>query len=38
MGRLDEAEDVRAAVAALLSDECRWVTAQNIEASGGFRL
>jgi NAD(P)-dependent dehydrogenase (short-subunit alcohol dehydrogenase family) len=37
-GRLGEAGDIGAVVAALLSDDCRWVTAQNIEASGGYRL
>jgi NAD(P)-dependent dehydrogenase (short-subunit alcohol dehydrogenase family) len=38
LGRLGEPEDVGAAIAALLSDECRWVTAQHIEVSGGFGL
>ena len=27
-----------AAIAAVLSDDFRWVTGQNIEASGGARL
>jgi NAD(P)-dependent dehydrogenase (short-subunit alcohol dehydrogenase family) len=38
LGRLGEAEDVGAAIAVLLSDDCRWVTAQNVEVSGGFGL
>lgn len=36
--RLGESRDIAGVIAALLSDDCRWVTAQNIEASGGFRL
>lgn len=38
LGRLGEPEDLGDAVAALLSDDCRWVTAQDIEVSGGYRL
>jgi NAD(P)-dependent dehydrogenase (short-subunit alcohol dehydrogenase family) len=38
LGRLGEASDVGAAIAALLSDDFRWVTGQHIEASGGARL
>jgi NAD(P)-dependent dehydrogenase (short-subunit alcohol dehydrogenase family) len=38
MGRLGEANDVAAAIAAVLSDDFRWVTGQHIEASGGARL
>ena len=38
LGRLGEGDDVGKVVAALLSDECGWVTAQNVEASGGFNL
>jgi len=38
LGRLGEADDVGNVIAALLSDECRWITAENIEASGGFDL
>jgi NAD(P)-dependent dehydrogenase (short-subunit alcohol dehydrogenase family) len=30
--------DVGAAIAAVLSDDFRWVTGQHIEASGGARL
>jgi NAD(P)-dependent dehydrogenase (short-subunit alcohol dehydrogenase family) len=36
--RLGEAGDVGAAIAAVLSDDFRWVTGQHIEASGGARL
>ena len=38
LGRLGEASDVGAAIAAVLSDDFRWVTGQHIEASGGARL
>jgi NAD(P)-dependent dehydrogenase (short-subunit alcohol dehydrogenase family) len=38
LGRLGEASDVGAAIAVVLSDDFRWVTGQNIEASGGARL
>lgn len=38
LGRLGEADDIGKVVAALLSDECGWITAENIEASGGFNL
>ena len=38
LGRLGEAEDIGTAIAALLGDESRWITAQNIEVSGGFNL
>jgi len=37
-GRLGEPSDIGSVIAALASDEFRWVTGQNIEASGGFRL
>ncbi|MFD8805541.1 SDR family NAD(P)-dependent oxidoreductase [Streptomyces sp. NPDC059597] len=37
-GRVGEPEDVGALIATLLSDESRWVTAQNIEVSGGYDL
>src|SRR5262245_47870415 len=36
--RLGESADIGSVIAALASDEFRWVTGQNIEASGGFRL
>jgi NAD(P)-dependent dehydrogenase (short-subunit alcohol dehydrogenase family) len=38
LGRIGEADDIGRLIAALLSDEGAWVTAQNIEASGGFNL
>jgi NAD(P)-dependent dehydrogenase (short-subunit alcohol dehydrogenase family) len=38
LGRLGEPDDVGAAIAALLSADGRWITAQNIEVSGGFSL
>ena len=38
LGRLGEASDVGAVIAAVLSDDFRWVTGQHIEASGGARL
>ncbi|MFD8915540.1 SDR family NAD(P)-dependent oxidoreductase [Streptomyces sp. NPDC059575] len=37
-GRVGEPEDVGALIATLVSDESRWVTAQNIEVSGGYDL
>jgi len=36
--RLGQPEDIADAVAALLSADCRWITGQIIEASGGSRL
>ncbi len=36
--RLGEPEDVGAVIAALLSDAFGWVTGQEIEVSGGYRL
>jgi NAD(P)-dependent dehydrogenase (short-subunit alcohol dehydrogenase family) len=38
LGRLGEGDDVGKVIAALLSDECEWITGENIEASGGFNL
>lgn len=38
LGRMGEADDVGAVVAALLSDDFCWVTGQEIEVSGGYRL
>ncbi|QJI37961.1 SDR family oxidoreductase [Pseudomonas sp. ADAK13] len=38
MGRLGEAGDVGVVIASLLSDDFRWITGQNIEASGGVGL
>jgi NAD(P)-dependent dehydrogenase (short-subunit alcohol dehydrogenase family) len=38
LGRLGESDDIGKIVAALLSDDCAWITGENIEASGGFNL
>lgn len=38
LGRLGEADDIGKVIAALLSDDLGWVTGENIEASGGFRM
>ena len=38
LGRLGDGDDVGKVIAALLSDECGWITGENIEASGGFNL
>jgi NAD(P)-dependent dehydrogenase (short-subunit alcohol dehydrogenase family) len=38
LGRLGQADDVAAAIAAVLSEDFRWVTGQDIEVSGGARL
>jgi len=38
LGRFGETADIAAVVAFLSSDEGRWVTAQVIEASGGYKL
>ncbi|MGW2051491.1 SDR family NAD(P)-dependent oxidoreductase [Streptomyces sp. NPDC001858] len=38
LGRVGEPDDIGAMIATLLSDESRWVTAQNIEVSGGYHL
>lgn len=38
LGRFGETSDISAVVAFLASDEGRWVTAQVIEASGGYKL
>jgi NAD(P)-dependent dehydrogenase (short-subunit alcohol dehydrogenase family) len=38
LGRLGEPDDVGMVIAALLSEESHWVTAQNIEVSGGYNL
>jgi len=37
-GRLGEPDDVGRVIAALLTDDFAWVTGENIEASGGFKL
>jgi NAD(P)-dependent dehydrogenase (short-subunit alcohol dehydrogenase family) len=38
LGRLGEPEDVGAVIAALLSDDFRWMTGEEVEVSGGFAL
>ncbi|MFI5866485.1 SDR family NAD(P)-dependent oxidoreductase [Streptomyces sp. NPDC051546] len=38
LGRVGEPEDVGAMIATLLSQDSAWVTAQNIEVSGGYDL
>lgn len=38
LGRLGRPDDAGSAIAFLLSDGGRWVTAQNIEVTGGFNL
>ncbi len=38
LGRFGETSDIAAVVAFLASEEGRWVTAQVIEASGGYKL
>jgi NAD(P)-dependent dehydrogenase (short-subunit alcohol dehydrogenase family) len=38
LGRLGEPDDIGMVIAALLSPECRWITAQNIEVAGGYNL
>ncbi|MER6958489.1 SDR family oxidoreductase [Streptomyces sp. NPDC000618] len=38
LGRVGEPDDIGAMIATLVSDESRWVTAQNIEVSGGYNL
>ncbi|MFI7081133.1 SDR family NAD(P)-dependent oxidoreductase [Micromonospora sp. NPDC049903] len=38
LGRVGEPDDIGLAIAALLDDAGRWITAQDIEVSGGYRL
>jgi NAD(P)-dependent dehydrogenase (short-subunit alcohol dehydrogenase family) len=38
LGRLGEPDDIGIAIAALLSEEGRWITAQTIEVDGGYNL
>ncbi|WP_305786993.1 SDR family NAD(P)-dependent oxidoreductase [Symbioplanes lichenis] len=38
LGRLGEPDDVGRVIAALLSDDLAWITAQDIEVSGGYNL
>ncbi len=37
-GRIGQAEDIGLLIATLLSEDCRWVNAQRIEASGGMHV
>jgi NAD(P)-dependent dehydrogenase (short-subunit alcohol dehydrogenase family) len=38
LGRIGEPDDVGRAIAMLLSQDAGWITAQDIEVSGGFNL
>jgi NAD(P)-dependent dehydrogenase (short-subunit alcohol dehydrogenase family) len=38
LGRVGEPEDLGMLIAALVSEEGRWITAQNIDVSGGYNL
>jgi NAD(P)-dependent dehydrogenase (short-subunit alcohol dehydrogenase family) len=38
LGRIGEPDDIGMAIATLLGEEGRWITAQNIEVSGGYDL
>jgi NAD(P)-dependent dehydrogenase (short-subunit alcohol dehydrogenase family) len=38
LGRIGEPDDVGKVIAALLSDDCAWVTGEHLEVSGGFRM
>ena len=38
LGRLGDGDDVGKVIAALLSDDSGWITGENIEVSGGFKL
>jgi NAD(P)-dependent dehydrogenase (short-subunit alcohol dehydrogenase family) len=38
MGRVGLPDDIGGAVAALLSEDCRWINGQRIEVSGGIHL
>ncbi len=38
LGRMGEPDDVGMVIATLLGEEGRWITAQNIEVSGGYDL
>jgi NAD(P)-dependent dehydrogenase (short-subunit alcohol dehydrogenase family) len=37
-GRVGEPDDIGLAIAGLLGDDGRWITAQHIEVSGGYNL
>lgn len=38
LGRIGEGDDIAGVIAFLLSDDARWITGQDIEASGGSNL
>ncbi|WP_442340156.1 SDR family NAD(P)-dependent oxidoreductase [Chryseobacterium gossypii] len=38
LGRVGEPDDIGKAIASLLSDQWAWVTGQDIEVSGGFKM
>lgn len=38
LGRLGEPDDIGVAIAALVDEEGRWITAQDIEVSGAYNL
>ncbi|PZG08523.1 SDR family NAD(P)-dependent oxidoreductase [Nonomuraea aridisoli] len=38
LGRVGEPDDIGMVIAALVSEEGRWITAQNIEVAGGYGL
>jgi NAD(P)-dependent dehydrogenase (short-subunit alcohol dehydrogenase family) len=38
LGRIGQAEDIGLLIAALLSEDSRWVNAQRIEVSGGMHV
>jgi NAD(P)-dependent dehydrogenase (short-subunit alcohol dehydrogenase family) len=38
LGRVGEPDDIGMVIAVLLSEESRWITAQNIEVAGGYNL
>jgi NAD(P)-dependent dehydrogenase (short-subunit alcohol dehydrogenase family) len=38
LGRVGEPDDIGMIIATLLAEEGRWITAQNIEVSGGYNL
>lgn len=38
LGRVGEPDDIGLFIAALAGEAGRWITAQNVEVSGGFTL
>jgi NAD(P)-dependent dehydrogenase (short-subunit alcohol dehydrogenase family) len=38
LGRIGEADDIGKVIAALLADDLGWITGENVEVSGGFRM